>query len=215
MKNRTKRRQIMLYTLSGLVIVVIAMFITARRFLAPPQTVPDYSGERPSVEEEGYISHTDSILVNTPYDLFYEWVETVNLEDIAEGTDDFPSVVDTEELRGTFDAAVEDRTGARRMVIFDDGHYAAEEILESTGPVFRYMVWGFTGIQRIFIDHAIGEFVFEQVGDEQTRLTWTYSFQPSSSVFRPFLSSFVNNTWAEFMENVLEAYEEGGNQLVD
>lgn len=61
----------------------------------------------------------------------------------------------------------------------------------------------------LMIDHAIGEFTYEDEGGK-TFLTWTYSFQPrSGSCALP--GHFVNGTWADLLRNTLEAMREAAN----
>jgi hypothetical protein len=59
------------------------------------------------------------------------------------------------------------------------------------------------------IDHAIGEFSFEDEGS-MTRLTWSYSFQPRSAIVRPLLANFVCGPWAGRMQATLQVMREGG-----
>jgi Polyketide cyclase / dehydrase and lipid transport len=137
-------------------------------------------------------------------------VNHTELNDLLVQSGNLPSVARTEPIRGTFDPD-QDRTGARRRVVLDDGHFTAEEVLVDQPEVFRYMVWGYTNYARLMIDHAIGEFDFQDEGG-RTRLTWTYSFRPRSVIVRPFLSRFVNSTWADLMRKTLRAMREGGER---
>jgi hypothetical protein len=199
----------LLHILAG-VVLSVALMVGVRQLLAPPQNPPAYTGPRPAQAEDGYISHTESILIDAPIDEFREWVNRSELEDLGLESDDTPSVVRTEAIRGTWDPD-RDRVGDRRRVVLDDGHFTAEEVLVDEPEAFRYIVWGYTNYARLIIDHAIGEFNYEDEGGN-TRLTWTYSFQPRSATVRPFLSNFVSGTWAELMRNTLEAMRDGGER---
>jgi hypothetical protein len=200
--------RVLLYTLAGVTVLGVVLTVGARQLLAPPQNPPAYTGPRPEPAEGGYISHTESILIDAPVDEFREWANHAELEDLGLESDNTPSVVRTETIRGTWDPD-QDREGARRRVVLDDGHFTAEEVLVDEPEVFRYIVWGYTNYARLMIDHAIGEFNYEDEGGK-TRLTWTYSFQPRSAIVRPFLSNFVSGTWADLMRNTLEAMRDGG-----
>ena len=48
---------IVLPTLAGIAVLGVAGMVTVRRFLAPPQTPPAYTGPRPEPAEDGYLSH--------------------------------------------------------------------------------------------------------------------------------------------------------------
>jgi hypothetical protein len=198
------------YALAGIAVLGLGVTVIARRLLAPPRTPPAYDEARPDPAEDGYVGHTESILIDAPLDQFRHWVNHTELEDLLVKSENTPSVARTEAVRGDFDPD-QDRVGARRRVALDNGHFTAEEILVDEPDVFRYMVWGYTNYAGLMIDHAIGEFDYEDEGG-RTRLTWTYSFLPRSALARPFVSRFVSGTWTELMRNTLEAMREGGER---
>jgi Polyketide cyclase / dehydrase and lipid transport len=201
---------IVLPTLAGIAVLGVVGTVAVRRFLAPPQTPPAYTGPRPEPAEDGYLSHTESIRVDAPTDTFRRWVNHTDLSELLVESRNLPRVARTEAVGGTFDPD-QDRTGARRRVVLEDGHFSAEEVLVDTPEVFRYIVWGYTNYARLMIEHAIGEFHFHDE-EGKTRLTWTYSFRPRSALVRPFLSRFVNGTWADLMRKTLQAMREGGER---
>lgn len=180
------------------------------RYLTPPKTPPEYAGPCPEPAERGYVSRTDSVLVDVPRQRFVAWSNTMELGDLLQGDNGLPGVVRTDTLRGNPDPE-QDRTGYRRRIVLSDGHFTAEEILADQPTEFRYIVWGYTNFVGLLVDHAIGEFRFESLGD-QTRVSWTYSFQPRSVVARPFLSRFVNTTWAGLMRDTLAAMRKGSER---
>jgi hypothetical protein len=137
-------------------------------------------------------------------------VNHTDLNDLVVQSENLPSVTRTEVIRGSWDPD-QDRAGARRRVVLDDGHFAAEEVLLDQPEVFRYLVWGYTNYARLMIDHAVGEFTYQDEGGK-TRLTWTYSFRPRSAMVRPFLSRFVSGTWADLMRRTLQVMREGGER---
>jgi Polyketide cyclase / dehydrase and lipid transport len=149
-------------------------------------------------------------VVNAPRERFLAWASGTELGDLLRGDNGLPSVVRTDPLRGDPDPG-QDRTGHRRRIVLGDGHFTAEEILVDQPDVFRYIVWGYTNYAGLLIDHAIGEFRFEPLG-ERTRVSWTYSFRPRPVLARPFLSRFVHTTWARLMRDTLEAMRTGGEQ---
>jgi len=44
---------------------------------------------------------------------------------------------------------------------------------------------------------------------DRTQLTWTYSFKPTSVIFRPIVARFVKDTWKPYMQDILKAMREG------
>lgn len=173
--------------------------ITAYLILTPPRKAPAYDGPRPQPALDGYAKTTASILINTSVANYDAWSKSAPLNDILPGANGIPSVTRTEMLNGKWDDP-----GARRRVVLSDGHYAAEEVIARDRPrLFRYEVWGYTNFAKLATDYAIGEFIAED-DHGKTRLTWTYAFHKRSSLTAGFLERFVNNTWAPYMQTVLQ-----------
>lgn len=196
--------------LSAVFGLALAMFGPAE-FSAPPQTPPAYTEPRPQLADDGYITHRESILIEAPREHVYRWANDPDreLSDYVQGGEsDFPAVVHTDALIGDWDPTV-DRTGDRRRVQFADGHYLAEEVVEDSQDVFRYVIWGFTDPrQRHSIDHAVAAFHYADHGDH-TLVTWTYSFQPLVPVLRPLVQSFVDQTMPTLMTQTLTVLKDG------
>lgn len=131
---------IVLPTLAGIAVLGVVGTVAVRRFLAPPHTPPAYTGPRPEPAEDGYLSHTETIRIDAPTDTFRRWVNHTDLSELLVKSGNLPRVARTEAIGGTFDPD-QDRTGARRRVVLDDGHFTAEEVLVDTPEVFRYLVW--------------------------------------------------------------------------
>ncbi|WP_158542991.1 SRPBCC family protein [Phytoactinopolyspora halophila] len=195
--------------LAGFAVLIVIGGVVVTRVAAPPSSPPEFAGPHPDLAAEGYVSHTETIFIGVPRDEFYAWVNDPqrDLSDLVEGTDDLPAIKDTENLRGNWDPNT-DRAGHRRRVEFETGHYVAEEVLVDSKETFRYMIWGFTNLpQRLAISHAVAEFTYEVV-DDGTQLTWTYSFQPTAGLVRPFLSNFVDGTMSGMMQATLAAWKD-------
>lgn len=199
-----------LFGLASVAALGLGVTVIVRRLLAAPPTPPAFDGARPDPAEGGYIGHTESILIDAPLDQFRDWANRAELEDLGLESQNLPRVVRTEMIRGSWDPD-QNRVGARRRVVLEDGHFTAEEILVDESDRFRYIVWGYTNYAGLMIDHAIGEFQYDEDGGK-TALTWTYSFQPRSALARPVLSRFVSGTWADLMRNTLEAMRAGGER---
>lgn len=185
------------------VVVAVVVVLGIIRFLAPPESPPDYRGPKPEVDMDGSITHRESVLIDAPLASYVEWSSGAPLDEILRGTEDIPRVVATEPVMGVWD-----EVGARRRIVLEDGNYAAEQILANDGSGgFRYQVWGYTGpVPRLTIDHALGEFdVTEEAG--MTRVDWTYSFQPRVGIARPALRRFVEGAWADLMRDVLNTFK--------
>ncbi|WP_120003846.1 SRPBCC family protein [Nesterenkonia muleiensis] len=178
-------------------------------FLTPPLSPLSYPGERPALQQEGYVSTTHLVFIDTAPETVYTWANdpSLNLEDLVEFEDGTPAVVGTQPLMGS--EQIGERAGFRRRVEFEDGHYLAEEMLVDSPERFQYMIWGFTRpTQRVAVDHGVAEFRYLPEGDG-TRLSWTYSLMPTTGLLRSAVESFVEQTMDPMMEATLEAIREG------
>jgi NAD(P)-dependent dehydrogenase (short-subunit alcohol dehydrogenase family) len=182
----------MRYVLAASAGVKLTSAFRLRQLLAPPQTPPTFTSGRPMVANDGFVTHTEEILIDVPLDQYNAWSTNRPLESVLPAVEGIPRVLRTEAVQGTWDAV-----GARRRVVLEDGHYAAEEAIANDKPaLFRYQVWGYTNVVRFLTDYAIGEFRLEDASGK-TRVIWTYAFHARSTLTRPFLSNFVTSITAQ------------------
>lgn len=206
MPHRTPWRRCALVATALLAVVLAA----AVPVFTPPAAPPAYPGPRPEPVGSGYVSHTAAVSVGVPRAEFLAWVNGRDLGDIVAPADGLSPVVGTTPLRGDWDPA-RDRTGDRRRVQFADGHHLAEEVLADTPDRFRYIIWGFTGPQRLAVRHAVAEFAYaDRPGGTDVR--WTYSFLPTNPLARPFVTRFVGSTMAPMMSATLEGMRAGAER---
>jgi hypothetical protein len=169
---------------------------------------PTYDGPRPEPAADGYASVTHTIQIdNVSPERVRAWNDSRSLADIVR-FDNFPAVAETEPLIG--DWVPGERVGNRRRVRFTDGSYLAEEVLDDSPERFRYVVWGFTSRQRLFIRHGLAEFRFV-AHDGGTRLEWTYSFLPKLAALRPRVQEFLTGVMTPMMTATLRAMRDGIN----
>ncbi|APU13158.1 MULTISPECIES: SRPBCC family protein [Actinoalloteichus] len=202
---RTMRRRRLLITGSALTVALAA----AAWFLTPPLSPPSYRGERPELQEDGYVSRTHSVFVDATPAAVHAWVNdpAITLEDLVDFDEGEPAVIGTTPLAGSEETG--QRAGFRRRVEFEDGHYLAEEMLVDTEERFQYMVWGFTRpAQRIAVRHGVAEFTYLPEGDG-TRVNWTYSLLPTAGVLRSSVESFLDSTMDPMMTATLEGIRQG------
>jgi len=154
------------------------------------------------------VSVTHAIQINASPEQVRAWNDDPNrtLEDIVKFDSNFPAVVDTEPLIG--DWIPGSRVGNRRRVRFTDGNYLAEEVLDDSPELFRYLIWGFTSQQRLAVQLGLAEFRFiDKAGG--TQLEWTYSFLPTLSILRPFVRRFLKTVMTPMMVATLQAMRDG------
>ncbi|MBF6337167.1 SRPBCC family protein [Nocardia abscessus] len=192
------------------VIGLLGAVLGPQELRQPPSAPPAYTEPHPTLAANGYVSHTESIVIDVARSDYLRWVNDpeLHLGDLIQSDDDATRVVRTDILIGAWDAGT-DRTGDRRRVQFASGHYLVEEVLDDTSDTFRYMVWGFTEPQqRYAVDHAVAAFTFRD-HDGRTEVSWTYSFQPTAAPLRPLVSTFVGRAMPALMRETLAAMKSG------
>ncbi|CAM3297437.1 SRPBCC family protein [Occultella aeris] len=201
-RSSPRARRVLLRLGIGSVLAALTLGIVAWRLAAPPGEPPDYSGARPALADDGYVSVTHSIHIDAAPE--HVWASgndpNLSLEDIVQFDNGFPAVETTQPLVG--DWIPGDRAGDRRWVRFEDAHYLAEEVLVDDHDVFRYQIWGFTSMQRFAVRHGVAEFRYQVEGDG-TRLSWTYSLLPTTPILSGALRAFLDSTMTPMMQATL------------
>lgn len=115
-----------------------------------------------------------------------------------------PPVVAVEDQDGRWDTV-----GRARTVVLADGMRVREQITFSDptngAPAegqarFGYTVSGFSGPLSWLVSEARGFWVFEGQGN-QTKITWTYQFQPTSALTRPLAAAIIALFWRAYMKD--------------
>jgi len=196
-----RRRRVYACLGVGALAGVLVLGGVARLLAAPPGEPPDYSAAPPALADD-YVSVTHSVHVAAPPEHVWAACNDADLalEDIVRFEDGFPAVETTRPLVG--DWIPGDRVGDRRRVRFEDGHYLVEEVLADDPDVFRYQIWGFTSTQRFAVEHGVAEFRYEAEGDG-TRLSWTYSFLPTTPLLTGAVRAFLDATMTPMMRATL------------
>jgi hypothetical protein len=161
-------------------------------------TVP----KRPSLSNAGLLTHTEEARIGVPAFTLYDWFVPVPLEAVLPGGGGLAGVERTDNLAGPAWGL----DGARRRVVLKDGSSAFEAIVQAARPrLFRYQVWGFTGLPGLLLDHAQGRFVFDEAGEGATKLSWSYAFCPRAKITAPLVRRFVRTQFSGFMREGLLA----------
>jgi len=145
-----------------------------------------------------YQSNVVSAVLPAPIDEAWEFWRNTPITDFVEPTDRIPAIAGFENLKGDWG-----EPGSIRRVNFEDGGSALERVLTNTDREFTYQIWNIqTGSGR-FIEHIYGKFVAQPV-DSGTQITWSYNVKPRVFIARPFISSFLRNDFAPFMESGMQ-----------
>ncbi len=174
---------------------------------------PVYDGPRPVLAKDGYVSRVETARIAVPPPAFHAWVNEPGRElaDLVKSGAAAFTVVDTVPLKGSAGPPGE-RAGHRRRVAFADGNFLAEEILVDTPDTFTYLIWGFTGPQRLVVAHGTAQFNYaDEAG--RTRLTWVYSMMPRSALTRPIVRRVVAGPLAALMAATVAGMKAGAEAV--
>jgi hypothetical protein len=136
------------------------------------------------------VSHTEEVIVNRSLDEVLAEGDRTPLNQAIRKSDSLPGVSGTYELTSVGFG----KPGSRRLVCLTDGSTTEEEVLErdrdKTSAQFRYVVWNYTTEKARPILYGVGHFVWTDLGNERTQVSWTYSFQLNRQRFPGYLGSF-------------------------
>lgn len=107
-----------------------------------------------------------------------------------------PAIVSVTDQTGDWDGA-----GQSRLIHLADGSSVGEAIDEVDRPTaFRYTVGPFGGPLGKLVEHAKGEFLFEELGGG-TAIRWTYDWKPRPGM-KP-LVAVMAKAWSAYSARVL------------
>ncbi len=137
---------------------------------------------------------------DVPLSFAQNWFLKMPLSEALLGTEQIPGVRGTTSLtQGEWG-----QVGARRRVDIKDNSSALEQILVCELPErFRYVVWNYTSDAAKYVRYGVGEFRFEAIDQNRTRVHWTYAFEARGWPASWFLGSFVRGDYREFMVSSL------------
>ncbi len=84
-----------MYIIVMIMVIAAGVTLGIRQLLAPPRTTPDFTSSRPEIAEDGFITHTESVVIDMPLDRYVAWVVMQPLEAGLTGSDGVPSVMST------------------------------------------------------------------------------------------------------------------------
>ncbi|GAB5417082.1 MAG: hypothetical protein Crog4KO_19480 [Crocinitomicaceae bacterium] len=97
-----------------------------------------------------------------------------------------------------------DKVGQRRIITFQGGDTAEEQLLTYNPPGnYSYRISKFSNFLKKLSDAAYGQLWFDHI-DGKTRITWEYSFSYKNIFARMALSLFLTFVYKKFMRVSLE-----------
>lgn len=143
---------------------------------------------------------TVRMTINAPKAKAFRHIVPIDLASIFTGYGPLPSVAETRNQTGPWNAA-----GRSRTVVFSDGSSAMETLTAyDDANRFSYRITGFTGVLRFLASEARGEWWFKSTSTGQaTLVTWRYEFVGRSKWLKPLVSLFTKRLWRGYMERAL------------
>ena len=121
--------------------------------------------------------NTLTMIINSSIDKVFNYVLPINLTHIFRGSMIIPAIINTSIKEGW------DHAGLVRTLYFKGGSTSRESLLTMSAPKsFSYKNDRFTSpLFRSLIESLEGEWSFTDLGNEQTKIEWTYRAIPKNS----------------------------------
>ena len=180
--------------------VIATVILAACSSIEPPSTPPTDFSTYPALADSGYAETTisrDFPMELTTLRAFLD--EGNRIVANFEPTESIAMPVDTVYFDGEWPDV-----GATRRVEQEDGHFVLERVLVSQPDRFEYQIWGFTGAVGNNVDHVHGVMEFIPLGDDQTRMNWSYKVKPNAGWKRPLVQRFVNRQITPFLTTSID-----------
>ncbi len=142
------------------------------------------------------VPHTEAFTVHAPLEKVYDLVVDKDvLPKILKRYRFIPAVTGSTIHQGDWVTP-----GSYRTVHFSNGDTLKEELTHFQRPrYFAYRISAFSGFQRHFASHGVGQWWFRAHGNT-TQVEWTYTFYARSKFKRAFLRPFVNHNFRTYMK---------------
>lgn len=139
--------------------------------------------------------------ISAPKAQAFAHIVPIDLTSIFTGYGPLPSVVQTRDQSGPWDAA-----GRSRTVVFSDGSSATESLTGYDFPNgFTYRITDFTGVLKYLASEARGQWWFENVPESgATSVRWRYEFVSRSKWLKPVVGLFTRRLWNGYMRRALD-----------
>lgn len=126
-------------------------------------------------------------------------IQPIDLRILFRGYLFFPAVTGVRDDPGHWDAP-----GLSRKPIFSDGN-SAREALMTYEPFssFSYRITDLTGPFGHVVERIVGSWVFTEIEEHSTNITWTYTFMPKR-YFYGVTRFFIAPLWRRYMESALQ-----------
>jgi hypothetical protein len=148
------------------------------------------------------VHNDESVLVAGPIEAAFDHAcDAAKLCALLTGWGPVPATTSIELLDGATEPAV----GVRRRVRTSDGAELEEEILAFERPrLHAYRLYGeFAGLARLLVKEGRADWVFEPVGEGETRVRWRYEFELRSVFALPLAIPMMKVAFAGMQRSTL------------
>ena len=176
----------------------------------PPIREQDLETIAEPVPKKGILKRSASVLVACDKSTAFNFISSESeLPNWLKKVGPIPAALNAEILKGPYNFV-----GARRKVFFDGGDTVVEELMTFNPYAnYSYSVTEFSNFLRFFSKKAYGQVWIDRIED-QTRITWEYSFSYKNILARLILSLFLTLLYKKFLKKSLEnakGYIENGD----
>ena len=137
--------------------------------------------------------------VGAPIDTAFHYIAPINLTHIFRGSALIPAIVDTSIKEGW------NKAGLVRTIYFKDGSTSQESLLTMESPTsFSYKNEHFTSpVLRSLLLRLEGEWLFTDLGNDQTKIEWTYRAIPTNFIARLLVEAVLMRAVHSMLANAL------------
>ncbi|WP_429401487.1 SRPBCC family protein [Mucilaginibacter lappiensis] len=139
------------------------------------------------------------VTIDSPIDQAFNYIAPINLMHIFRGNAMIPAIVDTSVKAGW------NKAGLQRTVYFADGSTSQESLLTVNAPTsFSYKNEHFTSkVLSALLKRLEGEWLFTDLGSNQTRIEWTYRAVPANFLARLMVELVLMKTVRTMLTDAL------------
>ncbi len=151
------------------------------------------------------ISASHSIITETPFKDAFAAVISFDVPTLFKDHGPLPGAQRVENTKGDWSAV-----GDTRDIYLTDGSSVHEEVikLEPTKHA-AFRLSGYAAPLKFLVIEGASLWDFEEVSNQQTKVTWTYSYTPRSAFTKPLVNLIVKTLWSGYMQASLGRLKTG------
>ena len=143
---------------------------------------------------------TKVVTIDAKIDQAFDYIAPINLMHIFRGNTLIPAITDTSVKQGW------NKAGLQRTVHFADGSTSQETLLTVDAPIsFSYKNEWFTSkVLSMLLKRLEGEWLFTDLGNNMTKIEWTYRAVPTNLLAKLFVASVLMRAVSAMLGDALQ-----------